>query len=174
VPVLTLKDGTAKPSWLNYDGNLGKLWGTPPSNNVRTWPLKFTVTDDLGATIFTLMDLVVTKNNHPIIRDKVQDIFIEFGDSFSLRIPEVNFIDPDGDTLSFIYDQADGSPLPAWINQPSNYWLYGTPAAADVREYDLRVRCTDTGGYFATSIFKVRMNRKPTIGVRIANENAYY
>ncbi|ESY65250.1 hypothetical protein X742_23230 [Mesorhizobium sp. LNHC232B00] len=64
----------------------------------------------------------------------------------SFTLPSDLFFDPDpGDHLTLTSSQANGDPLPSWLNFNPNTGVFtGTPSNADVGTLELRVTATDT------------------------------
>ncbi|MDR3212381.1 MAG: putative Ig domain-containing protein [Azoarcus sp.] len=85
------------------------------------------------------------------------------GESFTYSLAAPLFLDVDGDDLTLLVTQADGSPLPNWLAfDPDTLTLAGTATEGDVGNLALRVTATDPAGLSAS------------LGFSLAVESAYH
>ena len=82
--------------------------------------------------------LVTDPGNQAAVEDS--SFYFDFSGAFS---------DPDNDGLSYTVVQADGSPLPGWLNVSSGN-ISGTPANDDVGTITLNITADDGNGHQAT------------------------
>ena len=150
---VTLADGTALPSWMQFDPATGRVYGTPGFTSSGSYALQSTATDrgQLSASSrFTLQ--VAETNQAPVLSAPVADQLATEGAAFSFVLPRATFTDPDaGDSGSLSV-----SGLPAWLAfNAATGTLSGTPAASEVGAVALSVRFTDRGGLSATDNFNL-------------------
>ena len=85
-----------------------------------------------------------TLNLAPDIPNPIPDQFTLQDDLFDYTFPADTFDDPELDPLTYTAEQADGSALPSWLNFVGGIRRFlGTPGAADVDTYYLRVGAND-------------------------------
>ena len=91
-------------------------------------------------------------------------------------IPANAFHDADGDSLSYSATQADGKPLPKWLNfNAANRTFSGTPGNDDVGNLALRITASDNRGGVASQNLALQIanvNDAPQIGTTIANHTS--
>jgi len=168
----TRADGGPLPGWLAFDPSLRKLTGTPRNGDVGTVVLTLKAVDLAGATAsVTLPITVANTNDHPVVVTPLADRTVTARSGFAFFIPPSAFSDPDvGDTLSYFVtlDGEDGLPGFVTFDAPERVF-YGTPADADVGEYDLRVTATDPGGLAVASVFKLVVQPAPAGDLVVAH-----
>ncbi|RLA01225.1 MAG: hypothetical protein DRQ47_08375, partial [Gammaproteobacteria bacterium] len=130
----TLADGSALPSWLNFDASTDTFSGTPNNDEVGLLDIKVTATDSDDLSVADTFALAINNTNDaPVVIGSVDDKTLLNGDNFSFALPDNLFSDADaGDSLSYSILKADGSPLPAWMDfDPQTLLLRGdTPSSA--------------------------------------------
>ena len=86
-------------------------------------------------------------NEAPTVANAIPDQTADSGVAFSFQFSAAAFSDVDaGDSLTYTAKKADGSPLPTWLNFNGGARTFaGTPAEADVTNFDFFVIATDSG-----------------------------
>jgi Ca2+-binding RTX toxin-like protein len=154
----TLADGSALPSWLNFDAGTRTLAGTPENADVGHIEIRVTATDLAGAAASQVFEIDVVKtNDSPVLASPFSPLTVDAGALFTWTLPEQAFVDADvGDTLSFGATLAGGLVLPAWISfDPATGTLSGTPTPIDAGVIEIAVTATDSAGAGATGIISL-------------------
>jgi Ca2+-binding RTX toxin-like protein len=136
------------PDWLRIDAMTGALSGTPGVGDGGEVTLWIVATDSMGLSAETTFHLKIASNQAPVVDQPVPAQRIEEGQVFSYTVPDQVFSDPDGlggGTLS-----AGG--MPAWMQfDAQTRVLSGTPAYADLGQYNITLTWTDDGGLSVTT-----------------------
>lgn len=101
---------------------------------------------------------------------------------FSYTFPANTFNDANGDALSYTAQQADGSPLPAWLNfNATTRTFSGMPDDGDVGTRTIKVTASDGRGGSVSDTFDlvvINVNDPPTVNIpvpdQVATKNASY
>jgi Ca2+-binding RTX toxin-like protein len=146
----TRADGTALPTWLNFDPLTRRFSGTPLNGDVGTLTLTVTATDQGDLSASTRFDLTVHNvNDAPTVAMPIVDLTGAEDEPFSFTMPADTFADDDalhGDVLSSRWSLADGSPLPTWLSfDPITGTFSGTPIPGSAGTLQLTVTATDRG-----------------------------
>ena len=166
----TRADGTALPSWLNFNAATRTFSGTPTSQEVGTISLKVTATDSSNGTISDTFDLEVTGNNNPpTVANAIADTSVEHETLFNFIIPANIFNDLDADTLTYTAKLANGNPLPSWLSfNATTRTFSGTPGHSDVGPLSITVEAIDSAGGNATDTFDLTVtdngHEEPCVG----------
>ncbi len=163
-------DGSALPSWLNFDAATGTFSGTSPSGASASLSLKVTATDLAGASVDQVFALNVEHNNRaPAVGTAINAQQGEQDSMWQFAIPSGAFTDADGDTLTYNATLADGSALPGWITFDASTGSFsGTPGNSDVGNLTLKVIATDPSGLSASQKFTLdiaNINDAPEVGI---------
>ena len=144
-PEYTLQtQGGALPAWLNFDPQTLTLSGVATDADIGSLSLTLTATlgDESVSDTFTLT--VLDSNQPPELVNPLADQMAQVSEPFSLTLPDDVFADADGDPLTLVMLQADGSALPPWLNfDVVNSLLSGTPGPGDSGELALTLRASD-------------------------------
>ncbi len=169
-----LADGSALPSWLNFDGATRSFSGTPPQDFNGALSLKIIATDGTASAeeIFSLS--IDPVNDAPVVAIGIADQSGTEDAAWSFTVPADTFSDADGDTLSYSAVLADGSALPAWLNfDAANRSFSGTPPQDFNGALSLKVIATD-GAASAESLFELAIdpvNDAPVVTNAIADQS---
>jgi hypothetical protein len=105
-------------------------------------------------------------NDAPTANVGAQAVSVDQDQTLTFIVPIAWFSDVDNTTLAYSMARSDGSALPKWLSfDPTTRRLVGSPKNADVGDYSLIIRATDSAGLFATiSLFVtvVNVNDAPT------------
>ena len=174
----TMADGSALPSWLQFDSATGAFSGTPANGDVGSLSVKVTATDSAFASVTKDLDIgVVNTNDAPTATagsehaDAVEDA------AFSYMLPADTFADVDlGDSLTYSATMADGAALPSWLHfDPASGTFSGTPANGDVGSLSVKVTATDSAHASASKDLDISVantNDAPTATAGHANASA--
>ena len=174
-----LENGQPLPSWLSFDGKTGQFSGTPPSSRTaNNYRIAVTATDKGGLSArqnFTLSTKPAA-NQPPRVALNLPVQKINEKSRWQYTIPANAFHDADGDSLSYSATQADGKPLPKWLNfNAANRTFSGTPGNDDVGNLALRITASDNRGGVASQNLALQIanvNDAPQIGAAIANHTS--
>lgn len=158
---VTQADGSALPSWLQFNATTGTLAGTPGNDQVGTLQLLVTATDQSGASASSGFSLTIANvNDAPILVSLLADQAVDEGQSFSYMIPANTFKDIDaGDTLTLSATLADGSALPSWLSfDPVTGLFNGTPGSGTAGGLNITVTATDRSGASVADTFALTIN----------------
>ena len=174
-----LENGQPLPSWLSFDGKTGQFSGTPPSSRTaNNYRIAVTATDKGGLSArqnFTL-SIKPAANQPPRVALNLPVQKINEKSRWQYTIPANAFHDADGDSLSYSATQADGKPLPKWLNfNAANRTFSGTPGNDDVGNLALHITASDNRGGVASQNLALQIanvNDAPQIGATIANHTS--
>ena len=174
-----LENGQPLPSWLSFDEKTGQFSGTPPSSRTaNNYRIAVTATDKGGLSArqnFTLSTKPAA-NQPPRVALNLPVQKMNEKSHWQYTIPANAFHDADGDSLSYSATQADGNPLPKWLNfNAANRTFSGTPGNDDVGNLALRITASDNRGGVASQNLALQIanvNDAPQIGAAIANHTS--
>jgi len=143
-----LGNGSALPSWLNFDAATRTFSGTPLNANVGTISVKVTASDPSGATAFDIFDITVINvhNDGPLVANPIPDQNATEDQPFSFTFASNTFVDPDPGSSPPTYTAqlVGGGALPAWLTFDSATRSFsGTPTNGDT-DVSIEVIATDT------------------------------
>ena len=174
----TMADGSALPSWLNFDGTTGTFSGTPSNDNVGSLSLQVKATDPGGLSVAQTFNLVVQNTNDaPTATAGAVDAMATQDQAFSMTLAADTFADVDAtDSLTYTATLADGGALPSWLQfDASTLTLSGTPANADVGNLAVNIIATDGSNASAmkgVNLSVANVNDAPTVAHGIGNQTA--
>lgn len=171
---VTLADGSALPTWLQYDALTNTLNGTPALGDAGTFAIRVRATDDEGAWSQDVFDLKILANAAPVAAIPLGERTAEKDELFSYTVPAGAFTDADAsDVLAYSATLADGSALPAWLTfNAATRTFYGTPTTSDSTTLAIRIKATDEAGAFAFSTLALNVapaseNQAPVVGTAL-------
>jgi Ca2+-binding RTX toxin-like protein len=172
-----LADGSALPSWLNFDARALKLSGMPSNADVGSLDVAVVATDIAGASASLVFKLVVgNTNDAPVAGASLATQQANTAEPFHLQLPGTLITDIDkGDVLTWDVRQASGSPLPAWLSfDAATCTLSGLPGTTDIGLLSLRVTATDKAGASASVslALNVTLNPRPALVQPLENQHA--
>ncbi|MCY2977408.1 MAG: cadherin domain-containing protein [Planctomycetota bacterium] len=144
-------NGTPAP--LRFRGIDDTFVGTFSTRTVRsTIDVTTSVADGpLSLTDSSLRTVITPVNDAPISNVGAQVVSVDQDQTLTLIVPTAWFSDVDNTTLAYSMARSDGSALPKWLSfDPTTRRLVGSPKNADVGDYSLIIRATDSAGLFAT------------------------
>ncbi len=173
-------DGTALPTWLNFDPATRTFSGTPDDAQVGSLDLRVTATDTGDLSISDAFTLTVQNvNEAPTVTAPLADQTVQEDAAFSFTVPGATFVDMDavhGDMLTYGATLANGSALPSWLSFDSATRTFsGIPLNDDVGTLNLRVTATDSGNLSVSTGFALtvqNVNDAPTVANPIADQSA--
>ncbi|MDJ0939049.1 MAG: putative Ig domain-containing protein [Woeseiaceae bacterium] len=173
-----LSDGTALPSWLQFDALTRTFTGTPPNGNVGDIDVEVIATDTGGLTAADTFTISVTDTNFaPVLDNPILDTNATEGQGFNYAVAADAFSDPDvGDTLTYSARLSDGTALPTWLQFDALTRTFtGTPPNNSNGSLDIEVIATDTGGLTASDVFTLNIadtNFAPNLDTLLADIGA--
>src|SRR3954447_12291851 len=110
----TMEDGSALPSWLNFDAATGTFSGTPANGDVGSLSIKVTAKDGANVMASDVFNLAVANTNDaPVVANAVADLTATEDAAFGFVLPADTFADVDlGDSTAISATLEDGSVLP--------------------------------------------------------------
>lgn len=173
----TLADGSALPSWLHFDAQAMRFYGTPGGSQAGAVEIKLTAADEANATASTLFKIVVSGiNDAPYLAGPVPTIGLTAGIANSFVLPQDLFADQDlGDVLQVAVSVADGSSLPAWlVYDAATRTFSANPTAEQISApLQLRVTATDLAGATTSTLITVASMIQGTAGNDVLTGSAY-
>ncbi|WP_413700510.1 putative Ig domain-containing protein [Psychromonas sp. KJ10-10] len=172
-----LSDGSALPSWLNFDADTRTFSGTPLNADVGSLSIEVTAYDGLGTPATDSFDLVIANtNDDPIVTNAIADQNATEDSVFSFTFAADTFTDVDaGVTLTYSAQLSDGSALPSWLSFDAGTRTFsGTPLNADVGSLSIEVIADDGLGTPAVDSFDLvvaNTNDDPALTNAIADQN---
>lgn len=171
----TLADGSPLPAWLSFDSATQTFAGTPLIiSDARAYSIKLTATDLRNASTANVFNLNVGFADHaPVVASPVADQLASQDTAFAFTFAGDAIVDPDfayGDVLAFSAAKTDGNPLPSWLHfDAATRSFTGTPTAADVGVFDVKLTATDLFGASVSDIFNVTVMPPPNHAPIAAN-----
>jgi len=175
----SLADGSALPEWLAFDAATLTFSGLPGNNDVGSYTLRITATDQDGLSAEATFALaVVNVNDAPVVKTPIPDQAATEDEPTAFTIAADTFTDIDAsDVLTFSASLPDGSPLPIWLNfDPATRSFSGMPDNGNVGTYALRVTATDTSGAATSSAFSLtvtNVNDPPELTAPLSDHVTY-
>ncbi len=163
---VTQADGSALPSWLEFDEESLTYSGTPSSSDIGSFTVRLTATDTHGASASLDFNLeVVNVNDTPTVTGTVENASVNEGDTLTLTLPADLFHDSDaGDQLSLSVSDENGNELPSFFAfNASTGTLTVSPGFSSSGTYGVLVTATDLAGdsdstEFNVSVLDTRLN----------------
>ncbi len=150
----SLGDGSALPSWLNFNAGTGTFTGTPPANFAGTVNVKVTASDGTLSTFDTFALEITPVNDAPVLVQTLVDVSSPEDTGVSFTLPAGAFSDVDG-TLTYVATMASGDALPAWLSfNAASGTFNGTPPVNFNGLIDVKVTASD-GVLTAFDIFSL-------------------
>lgn len=168
--VVTFSLAPGAPPTAAIDANTGVFtWTTTEEDGPGTFPITVNASDGTFTDSQSFNVNVLEVNLPPVI-EPIEDQTAQVGQPFSLL---VMVSDPDipANTITLMATQADGNPLPTWLNFETTTGLFsGTPADGDVGMLDVLVTATDNGGLSDTEDFTITVLPQVTLMLDIPNQ----
>jgi len=161
----SLSDGSALPSWLNFDAVTQTFSGTPGNDDVGYLNVQVTATDTAGLSVNDVFTLdIANVNDAPVVVSAIEDQSTPQATAFSFAIPAGTFNDPDGDSLTYSATLADGSPLPVWLNfDMATQTFSGTPSSGDASNLEIEIIASDSSGATVSDQFSLLIDNVPVL-----------
>ena len=170
-----LFNGDPLPWWLRFEDRAFEITGTDmqDENTVGVWPIRVTAKDVEDVEVFTFVTLFVTsENDAPELVNPIPDQDVDQDNTITFTFAADTFApyNPDQDVLVYEATLSDGTPLPDWLAFDGDERSFtGTPGAADVDIWNIKVRAEDAGadgdlstvednGGFAEDYFTITVN----------------
>ena len=134
--------GGSLPPWLTFDSSQRRLSGQPNSTQVGGYPLAVVATNTDGAAMAAVFSLIA--EYFPRLVNPILSQWANINNPFSLTITGNNFIDPEGEPLTYQTGQASGLALPNWLSFNRQTLVFsGVPQASD--QGTVMIQLTATG-----------------------------
>jgi len=155
---------------LTQDGDV-RLQAKPDQTGIVEF--EYTVSDGRGGETTAAVSVEILPNNAPVFSGPaLRPQTLLAGQAASFAVPAGRFSDPDGDTLVYSAELANGNPLPRWLRYDASKNVFsGAPPAGF--NADLAVRLIASDGIAETStIFNVSIVNRPPNAVLTGTNNA--
>lgn len=168
----TLANGQALPAWLKFNAASDSFSGTPP-NMAEVLSIKVTATDTGGLSVSDTFAATVLAT--PAVMMQTPSQSWTEGKAFSLTLPAGTFTDPQGETLTYKATQANGQPLPGWLQFNAATETFSGTAPNAAQAVNIQVTATDSSGLNAsegfTAVVQPAPAAKPGIAVTTPTPN---
>ena len=169
-----LDEGGSLPDWLSFSATTRTFSGTPLEDDTpASHSIRVTASDGEQSATATF-DLTVQEVNDAPVKPSITSQNGIEGSPFSYQVPE--FVDPEGDDVTYAAALADGSALPAWLDfDASSRILSGTPQDDDTPSMVTIDVTADDGELSATVTFTLSVpdaNQRPP-KPQVSDQTAY-
>ena len=161
-----LANGEDLLSWLSFDSQTQRFFGTPPRHNSGDIEIEVSVSDKEGLSISDTFTLNIISDNVQPTKSKQDSVLenqtIVETHEFSYTVPGDYFSDPDsGDELSYSARLVNGDTLPDWLRFESQTRRFlGTPPNNSEGSIVIEVTATDTGELSVSDRFTLSISEK--------------
>ncbi|AFJ03706.1 Alkaline phosphatase [Methylophaga frappieri] len=175
---IQMADDSPIPNWLNFDPTTQFFSGTPENEDVGTYEITVTATDETGLSASENFLLTVNNvNDAPTVSHEITNQYIHEDEALIFTVPSETFTDIDiGDTLTLYAQLADDTDLPSWLEFDSATQTFiGTPSNDDVGTYDIQITALDNEWGFVNTVFTLTVsntNDAPIVSTEILNQVA--
>lgn len=168
--VLTLKNGSALPFWLNFNGKV--LQGNPLSNDSSIYSLSITAFDGFDSISSNTFYFTLTPNSAPIVANIIPDkLDLKLGEPFSYSFSNNIFYDKDNDSLSYTIEPVNLTFLPTWLKFSNERRTFmGTPTTEQPHIHTIKVIANDGSGGVNSTQFKLGRINNPPVVIRNLSE----
>ena len=167
---VTLANGQSLPSWLSFNAQTGTLSGTTPLTSA-TEQVLVTATDTSGLSAtenFTISDTALT----PTLANATPTETVTSGKSFSFILPSTTFVDPQGETLSYLTTLSNGQALPSWLTFNTKTQTFSGTAPTSAQSLSLSVTATNQANLSTKEAFSLSVAQPgPQIGTAITSQS---
>ncbi len=167
-------DGGPKPAWVQFDSDTQALTLTPSASDPGTYSFGISARDNIAeGTSDPSINFDIVVSDIPNVSAAVSDASLMQGVALDLDLKNV-FTDVDvDDILAIEATQADGAPLPDWLDFDDQLLkLAGTPANGDIGELDVILKAVDLDGNINSDSFKItvaNVNDTPILNTDVAD-----
>ncbi|RYY76393.1 MAG: DUF4347 domain-containing protein [Gammaproteobacteria bacterium] len=164
--------GRSDLDWLSFDTTTRQFSGTPSLAQIGTWQVEVIGTDNHGASTSEFFDIVVANPN--TVPTPIPDQNVSEDSVYSFQFTAFN--NGNGDALTYTATQANGDPLPTWLNfNAVTRTFSGTADDGDVGVKSIKVTATDPNGGSISDTFTLTVSdvqEAPFVLNPIANQTA--
>ncbi len=169
----TKADGTALPTWLNFDATTRSFTGTPPLNYNGALTVRVTATDTGGLKVSDDFVLTTTPvNDAPVVASMLTDRTAQKGVALSFQLPAGSFTDVDSPTLTYSATLDNGNGLPGWLAFNANTRTFsGNPPSDAPASLAIKVTASD-GSLAASDVFTLALTAAVNSSPPVAGADA--
>jgi hypothetical protein len=150
-----LSNGSALPSWLQFNAATGTFTGTVP-NNAAGLTIKVTATDAGGASTSETFSVATPAPGTPIVSDQTANQTWARGETVNFTLASNTFTDPQGESLTYSAKLANGSALPSWLHFNAATGTFTGTVPNNAAALSIKVTATDAGGASTSETFSVQ------------------
>ncbi|HEY9859887.1 MAG TPA: cadherin-like domain-containing protein, partial [Candidatus Obscuribacterales bacterium] len=126
------------------DNNDGTYSFTPTANFNGTVNFGYNVIDGNGGSVAATQSITIAPaNDAPVVSNAIAPQFALEDTPFTFTLPSDTFIEPDGDSLSYIATSANGSDLPSWLTFDANTLTFSGSPPQDADMPSVTVTASD-------------------------------
>jgi len=149
-----LANGSALPSWLQFNTSTGTFTGTVPNSAVGL-SIIVTATDAGGASTSETFSVLTPAPRAPIVTDQTATQTWARGRTVNFTLASNTFTDPQGEKLTYSATLANGSALPPWLRFNASTGTFTGMVPSTAAGLSIKVTATDAGGASASETFSV-------------------
>ena len=160
-------NGTALPSWLQFNAATSTFSGTPTVAGTTSVTVK--ATDAYGLSTSETFSIVAAAPKAPVLSVQTANQTETIGKAFTFSVASNTFSDPNGSALTYAATQSNGTVLPSWLQfNAATDTFSGTPTVAGTTS--VTVKATDAYGLSASETFS--FTAAAPAGPVLANQTA--
>jgi hypothetical protein len=137
-------NGAALPSWLSFNPSTRDFSGTVPAG-ADNFGVVVTATDTSGLSTSETFTVTVPALAPVLAVHAAPPSWVE-NSAIAFALPQGNFTDPQGESLTYAATEASGAALPSWLRFSGSTLSFSGTAPATAQTLDLKVTATDTSG----------------------------
>ncbi len=150
----TLADGTALPSWLNFNAATGTFSGTV-AVGTGNLSVRVTARDSLGLSTSETFAITTVAAAAPVISNQTASQTWRQGSTVNFALATNTFTDPQGSALSYTATLGDGTALPSWLKFNAATGTFSGTVAVGTGNLSVRVTARDSVGLSASETFSI-------------------
>lgn len=158
----SLAGGKPLPGWLHFDAVTRTFSGTPGNDDVGNLSLQVSAVKDGATAAFSVPLVVRNVNDAPQPGAALQAYVGNENEGWTIDLPEGAFTDVDrGDVLTYSAKQADGKPLPTWLQIDAKTGrLTHAMGYEQATRLDVVISATDSAGASAQQTLALTVRSK--------------
>ena len=155
-------NGAALPAWLHFNPVTRGFSGTVPAG-MANFAVSVTATDTAGLSASESFNVTVPAAAPIVAVHAAAQTWIE-GHAVNFVLPIGNFVDPQGQHMSFLASQSNGAALPSWLHFSADQQSFTGTAPMLAQTLQLKIIATDTAGLSVSEIIQASI-KAAVVGV---------
>ncbi len=148
----TLANGSPLPSWLHFNAATETFTGAVPVNTAGL-SIKVTATDTTGLAASEVFSVLTP--GAPVLTAQTANQTWTKGQAVNFKLAANTFTDPQGQPLSYMALQSNGTALPHWLQFNAATETFTGTAPATASTLNLEVVAIDPNSHYASETFSV-------------------